>query len=296
MKGVEAVIHLIGIIAETSTVSFEQAHVEATRNVLAAAKQAGVTRWIQMTAAGTRPHARSRYHITKWRAEELVRSSGLDWTIFRASLIYGCDERDRVLNLLRFAVTLPAMPLLDGGSAMVQPVSVREVAHCLARAVASEASIGREFDLVGPEPISWRAMVFQVARSRGRDAVYEEFPILFALRKLLWLAIILLPLAVTAGWWLGWIRLTTAEFAVLVEVALILVAYRWRQLIVFNVPSEQVRLLAMGWDAIAPRALRCGEQLKMAVEDNVGDPRPAAQIFDYVPEKFATGLARLSRR
>src|SRR5271154_4506774 len=85
----------------------EQAHTEATRNVLAAAKQAGVTRWVQMSAIGTRPFARSRYHLTKWEAEELVRQSGLDWTIFRPSLIYGHDERDRLLNLLRRALSWP---------------------------------------------------------------------------------------------------------------------------------------------------------------------------------------------
>ncbi|MEI9998144.1 MAG: SDR family oxidoreductase [Verrucomicrobiota bacterium] len=51
-----------------------------------------------MSAAGVRPHARSRYHQTKWQAEEVVRQSGLDWTIFRPSLIYGYDERDRLLK------------------------------------------------------------------------------------------------------------------------------------------------------------------------------------------------------
>ncbi len=145
MKGVEAVIHLIGIIAETSHVTYEQAHTEATRNVLAAAKAAGVTRWIQMSAIGTRPFAASRYHLTKWAAEELVRQSGLDWTIFRPSLIYGYDDRDRLLNLLRTVLSAPlnfftlySLPLIDGGTPHIQPVSVREVAHCFASAPAKE--------------------------------------------------------------------------------------------------------------------------------------------------------------
>jgi NADH dehydrogenase len=295
LAGVEAVIHLVGIIAETPRVSFEQAHVEATRNVLAAAKQAGVTRWIQMSAAGTRPHAVSQYHITKWHAEELVCNSGLDWTIFRPSLIYGYDERDRVLNVLRLATSGPCLPLLDGGRARVQPVSVREVARCFARAVATDASVGREFDLVGPAALSWREMVFKVARARGRTVIYEDVPILLALRAALWLAVVLLPVAVIAGWWLGRLGLAVAEFAALAELALVLAALSWRQLIVFNVPAAQVQLLAAGWDAAMPRGIRCGEQLKMAVEDNVGDGRPAAEVFGYVPESFDTGLARLLR-
>ncbi|HEY0257643.1 MAG TPA: SDR family NAD(P)-dependent oxidoreductase, partial [Candidatus Methylacidiphilales bacterium] len=141
MNGVEAVIHLIGVIAETSQVTFEQAHTEVTSHLLAAAKKAGVTRYLQMSALGTRAGARSRYHITKWEAEELVRRSGMDWTIFRPSLIYGYDERDRLLNLLRRLLSWPldllqlrAFPLLNGGRALVQPVSVREVAHCFVRA------------------------------------------------------------------------------------------------------------------------------------------------------------------
>jgi uncharacterized protein YbjT (DUF2867 family) len=287
VAGVEAVIHLIGIIAETSRVSFEQAHVEATRNVLAAAKQAGVTRWIQMSAAGTRPHALSRYHLTKWEAEELVRHSGLDWTIFRPSLIYGYDEHDRILNLLWLVVAGPLLPLLDGGPALVQPVSVHKVAHSFAQAVASNVSLGREFDLVGPAPLSWREMIFKVAQARGRTAIYEDFPILLALRTFMWLVIAFLPVAVIAGLLLGRLSLPGAEVAVLAEVALILAANRWRQLIIFNLPAEQVRLLVFGWDAVVPRAFRFGEQLKMAVEDNVGDPRPAAAAFGYVPESFA---------
>ncbi|MCE0497133.1 MAG: complex I NDUFA9 subunit family protein [Methylacidiphilales bacterium] len=293
VAGVDAVIHLIGIIAETARVSFEQAHVEATHNVLAAAKQAGVTRWIQMSAAGTRPHAVSRYHITKWEAEELVRRSGLDWTIFRPSLIYGYDERDRFLNLLRLAVAGPALPLLDDGLARVQPVSVRDVARSFALAVASNASLGRVFDLVGPEPLSWREMILKVARARGRDVIYEDFPILPFLRAFLWLAIAFLPVAVIVGLWLGRLSLPGAEIVVLAEVGLILVVNRWRQLIVFNVPAGQVLLLALGWDAIMPRAFRFGEQLKMAVEDNVGDPRPAAETLGYAPESFESGLNRL---
>jgi NADH dehydrogenase len=291
--GVEAVIHLVGIIAETSRVSFEEAHVEATRNVLAAAKRAGVTRWLQMSAAGTRPHALSRYHLTKWEAEELVRRSGLDWTIFRPSLIYGYDERDRILNLLRLAASGPLLPLLDGGRALVQPVSVRDVARGFARAVASGASLGREFDLVGPAPFSWRDMIFKVAQARGRSVIYEDVPILLGLRTLLWLALVFLPVAVIAGLWLGPLSLGGAELAALAEAALILAALRWRHLIVFYVPAEQVRLLVLGWDAAVPRAFRIGEQLKMAVEDNVGDPRPAAEAFGYEPESFELGLARI---
>jgi uncharacterized protein YbjT (DUF2867 family) len=302
MIGVQTVIHLVGIIAETSRVTFEQAHVEATRNVLAAAKQAGATRWIQMSALGTRPEARSRYHRTKWQAEELVRQSGLDWTIFRPSLVYGYDERDRLLNLLRRALSWPldflqlySFPLLDGGAPRIQPVSVREVARCFARAPAKEESIGRTFDLVGPVAFSWREMVFKIMAALGRKGVYQDIPILLPLRALLGLAIILLPCGIVAGSVSGALNPVAAEICASVWVTLVLAASRWRQVILFGVPGEPLILAAETLNAFAPRSLQGSELLKMAVEDNVGDPRPAAKTFAYVPESFEQALARIYR-
>jgi len=300
MAGVEAVIHLIGIIAETSRVTYEQAHIEATSNVLAAAKQAGVTRWIQMSAIGTRPFARSRYHLTKWQAEELVRQSGLDWTVFRPSLIYGHDERDRLLNLLRRALSWPldflqlySFPLLNGGEALIQPVSVREVARCFALAPAKEAAIARTYDLVGPVAFSWRDMVFKIIAVLGKEGIYEEIPILLILRKLLWWATILLPCLLTAGLATGALSLVATGIGAALGTVLFLTARRWRQVILYYVPAELLLLTSEALNAVAPRGLQSSEILKMAVEDNVGDPRPAMETFAYVPESFEQGLARI---
>ncbi|HEV3271401.1 MAG TPA: NAD(P)H-binding protein [Candidatus Methylacidiphilales bacterium] len=301
MAGVKAVIHLIGIIAETSRVTYEQAHTEATRNVLAAAKQAGVTRWIQMSAIGTRPFARSRYHLTKWQAEELVRQSGLDWTIFRPSLIYGHDERDRLLNLLRRALSWPldviqlySFPLLNGGEALIQPVSVREVARCFALAPAKEAAIGRTYDLVGPIAFSWREMVFKIIAALGKKGVYEEIPILLILRKLLWGATVLLPCLVIAGRATGALGLASGGIGAGLWVALLLTAHRWRRVILYCVPAEPFILAGDAWNAVAPRGLQYSEILKMAVEDNTGDPRPAAETFGYIPESFEEGFSKVA--
>ena len=303
MAGVQAVIPLIGVIAETSEVTFEEAHTEATRNVLAAAKKAGVTRWIQMSAIGTRAAARSRYHLTKWQAEELVRQSGLDWTIFRPSLIYGHDERDRLLNLLRRALGWPldfiqlySFPLLDGGGSLIQPVSVREVARCFALAPAKQASIGRTYDLAGPVAFSWREMVLKIMTALGKKGFYEEIPLLLLLRALLWLAVVLLPGLIIAGLVAHTLGLAVAEVGVGFWVALLLTAHRWRRVILFCVPGEPLILTSEALNVFAPRGLRCSEILKMAVEDNVGDPRPAAETFAYFPESFEQGLAKLLRQ
>ncbi|HIJ82336.1 MAG TPA: NAD(P)H-binding protein, partial [Desulfuromonadales bacterium] len=114
--GCEAFINLVGIIREFPSrgITFEKLHVEATANALAAARKAGIRRYIQMSALGTRPDAVSRYHRTKFQAEELVRSSGLEWTVLRPSLIYG--PKDAFINMLAGQMRLaPIMPVIGSG-------------------------------------------------------------------------------------------------------------------------------------------------------------------------------------
>ncbi len=302
VAGVSAVIHLVGFITETSCVTYEQGHVEATRNVLEAAKAAGVTRWVQMSAIGTRPEARSRYHQTKWRAEELVRQSGLDWTILRPSLIYGYDENDRLLNLLRAVLSFPldalllhSFPLIDGGRPLIQPVSVREVAHCFAQAPAKDAAVGQTIDLVGPVAFSWREMVFKVMAVLGKRGFYEEVPLFFILRKLLWLVVVALPVGVVIGRVTHTLTLAGAEIVAGIWLVLLVMVWRWRQVILLYLPGELLIAASEPLNNFAPKELRPSEALKMAVEDNIGDPRPAVRIFAYTPESFEQGLAKIYR-
>src|SRR5258706_6354744 len=127
IEGCDAVIHLVGIIREVGTQTFENVHARGTQNVIAAAQRAGVKRFVYMSALGTRANAVSRYHQTKWAAEEIVRGSGLDWTIFRPSIIYGPGDNfvNLFANLSRFS---PVVPLVGGGRSKFQPVSVENVA------------------------------------------------------------------------------------------------------------------------------------------------------------------------
>jgi len=127
LNGCDAVIHLVGIISEVGENTFENVHVGGTRNVVAAAREQGIKRFIHMSALGTRPNAVSRYHRTKWESEEIVRGSGLNYTIFRPSLIFG--PRDMFVNLfakiIRFS---PIVPILGRRDARFQPVAIETVA------------------------------------------------------------------------------------------------------------------------------------------------------------------------
>ena len=93
MAGTDAVIHLVGIISEFGDQTFENVHARATQNMVQAALVTGVRRFVHMSALGTRPNAKSRYHQSKWAAEQAVDGSALDWTIFRPSLIFGPGDK-----------------------------------------------------------------------------------------------------------------------------------------------------------------------------------------------------------
>lgn len=154
----QAVIHLVGIIIQRRLKgqTFNRIHVLGTRNVLEAARQSGVKRFVHMSALGTRPDAIAIYHRTKWQAEEQVRESGLDWTLFRPSLIHGPDgEFMRLIKRLVCGLVPPVIPYFGSGSARLQPVSVEDVAHCLVESLFRDDTVGTVFPLGGPKAYSW---------------------------------------------------------------------------------------------------------------------------------------------
>lgn len=171
VEGCDAMINLVGIIREfpSKGVTFEQLHVQATANLLAAAKKAGIRRYVQMSALGTRPNAVSRYHRTKFRAEELVRDSGLEWTILRPSLIFG--PHDAFINMLADQLRLaPAMPVIGHGAYRLQPIHADDVARCFALALEMPATVGQCFELCGNDRLTYVDMLDAIASAMGRPA------------------------------------------------------------------------------------------------------------------------------
>jgi NADH dehydrogenase len=176
LAGAEAVIHLVGIISEVGRNTFENAHTLATQNVVTAAKSAGGVRYVQMSALGTRPDAASRYNQTKWAAEEAVRASGLAWTIFRPSLIYGPE--DHFVNLFaRMSRWSPVLPVMGSGRGLLQPVSVTATAQCFVRALTESASVGRTLDVCGPDRLSFVELLRTVLAVLGRRRRLVHIPL-----------------------------------------------------------------------------------------------------------------------
>ena len=172
VKGCDAVINLVGIIREfpAQGIIFERLHGEATRALLGAARKAGARRFIQMSALGTRPAAVSRYHQTKYRAEEEVRESGLNWTIFRPSVIFGPkdDFINRLAGLIR---KLPAVPFIGDGSYRLQPIHAGDVARCFASALEMPETVGKTFELCGMDRLTYLGLLETIARVLGRRKV-----------------------------------------------------------------------------------------------------------------------------
>jgi NADH dehydrogenase len=169
--GCDAVINLVGIIREFPArgITFERLHVQATANMLAAAQKSGVRRYLQMSALGTRENAVSGYHISKFRAEELVRSSGLDATILRPSLIYG--PKDAFITMLASQLQLsPVMPVIGSGNYRLQPIHVTDVARCFAMALEIPGTIGQKYELCGNERLTYLELLDTIAAAMGKAA------------------------------------------------------------------------------------------------------------------------------
>lgn len=168
--GCDAVINLVGVIREFPSrgVTFERLHLQATAAMLEVTRKAGISRYLQMSALGTRPDAVSDYHRTKWRAEELVRGSGLEWTIFCPSLIFG--PHDAFINMLAAQLRLaPLMPVIGSGSYRLQPIHADDVARCFALALEMPGTIGETFALCGKERLSFEELLDLIAAAIGRS-------------------------------------------------------------------------------------------------------------------------------
>jgi NADH dehydrogenase len=163
--GADAVVNVVGIINEGGPDTFDRAHVELPRKVIAACQAAGAQRLLHMSALGAAGDGPSQYLRTKAAAEALVSASGLRWTIFRPSVIFG--REDAFLNLFaQLSRKLPVIALAAPG-ARFQPVYVGDVAHCFVQAVDDDLTHLARYDLCGPKVYTLRQLVAYVGEVAG---------------------------------------------------------------------------------------------------------------------------------
>jgi NADH dehydrogenase len=189
MRGCDAVIHLVGIIMEKPSlgITFERIHAHGTRMVVESAQRNGIKRFVHMSALGTRPDAVSRYHRTKYEAEQCVRNSGLDWTIIRPSLIHGPRGEFMQMEAKWARYKAPPflfMPYFGGGAfggrgaGMLQPVYVGDVARAFVDALENRRTIGNVYPLGGPDRLTWPQLHRAVASGiLGRRRLVMPLPV-----------------------------------------------------------------------------------------------------------------------
>lgn len=166
VRGCGAVINLVGVLHNgRRTRSFREAHVELARKVVAACRTAGVRRLLHMSALNAAPDAPSNYLRSKGEAEQIVRGSELDYTIFRPSVIFG--REDRFLNLFAGMQRMLPVVALAMPEARFQPVFVEDVAQVYAESVTRLDTFGASYDLAGPKVYTLRELVRYVGEVTG---------------------------------------------------------------------------------------------------------------------------------
>jgi uncharacterized protein YbjT (DUF2867 family) len=196
--GCEAVAHCAGINREIGTQSYRRVHIAGTRNVTTAAKRAGVRKIALMSFLRARPRCGSGYHESKWEAEEIVRHSPLDYTVFKCGVIYG--KGDHMLDHLSHAFyTFPVFAFVGYRDQPIRPNAIEDVARIVTASLTEGALSRKTVAVVGPEQLTLRAAVRRVAHVVGREPLMFPLPVWFHY-ALGWLAqrVMAVPLVSTA--------------------------------------------------------------------------------------------------
>jgi len=181
MQGCDAVIHLVGIIVEKGKNTFERVHHLGTRNVVEAAKRAGIRRFIQMSALGARAGGVAAYQTTKWKGEEEVRKSGIPYCILRPSLIFG-EGDGFVTQMMETMRSTPFFrPVPGDGEPKFRPIFIGDVTTCFAHALTTEAATNQTIALGGADELSLNQVLAEIARCAGvrKPAIHIPLPLMF---------------------------------------------------------------------------------------------------------------------
>ena len=177
LRGCDAVVHCAGINREIGTQTYDAVHVCGTAALVDAARQAGLQRIVMLSFLRARPDGPTAYHRSKWAAEELVRGSGLTYTILKAGVIHG--RGDHMLDHLSRAFhTFPMFGLVGLHERPVRPVAVEDVTRILAAAALDDPRLAdRTIAVLGPEEMPLGDAVRRVARVTGRRPIFIRLPV-----------------------------------------------------------------------------------------------------------------------
>ena len=177
-SGCDAVAHCAGINREVGEQTYQKVHVEATRNVVKAAQQAGVKKVLLMSFLRARPNCGSAYHESKWAAEEIVRDSGLNYTIIKAGMVYGLG--DHMLDHLSHAVhTFPLFAMVGLKEKRIRPLAIDDLIEVLRAALVEDRLSCNTVAITGAEELHLSEAVRRVARIAGKTIWMVRMPVWF---------------------------------------------------------------------------------------------------------------------
>ena len=179
VQGIEGVVHLVAI-RQGKEEQFERIMSKGTQNLLDEAREAGVRRFVHMSALGTTDQTKDLvpYYRAKWEMEQAVRGSGLPHVIFRPSFVFGPDG-GILPTFRRLAKLAPVTPIAGSGEQRLQPIWVDDVASYFVRALEDEAATNRTFELGGPEVVSWNELWGRLKQALGVHRPSIHVPMAF---------------------------------------------------------------------------------------------------------------------
>ena len=177
VEGCETVIHLVAILTGTPR-EFERVMSQGTRHLVAAAKEAGVGRFVHMSALGLDETTKDvvPYYRAKWDMEQTVKGSGLEHVIFRPSFVFGRDG-GALQQFKRIAKLAPVTPIVGPGTQRIQPIWAEDVARYFAEAVDKPEAANRTFEVGGPDVVTWNEFWERLKRALGSRRPSVHLPV-----------------------------------------------------------------------------------------------------------------------
>jgi len=178
IRGCDAIAHCAGINLERGKQTYARVHVEGTRQIVAAAQKTGISKIILISFLRARPNCGSAYHESKWKSEEIVRSSGLDYTIVKPGVIYG--KGDHMLDHLSHAFfTFPMFGLVGFVDRFMRPLAIDDLVRILLAALLEGRLSKQTIAITGPEELALSKAVRRVAEVVGKKPFYVRLPYWF---------------------------------------------------------------------------------------------------------------------
>ena len=177
VAGCDTVVHLVAI-RQGKPEAFQRIMIGGTRNLIAAAREAGVGRFVLMSALGTTEETKDvvPYYGAKWQMEQDVKAAGTPYVIFRPSFIFAKDG-GILTTFSKLARLAPVTPIIGNGKQRIQPIWADDIGAYFAKSVELDTAIGRTFEIGGPDAVSWNEFWERLKKLRGIKRPSLHMPI-----------------------------------------------------------------------------------------------------------------------